>query len=127
MDFAQCPYSLSREEVEGGDLPEMVELCAASDQLEHGLCRLRTPMRFDFDPENNTEVHPGAHVHMQHGDCRCGSVGAISVGKFVKFVFRTAYPHIWVEHGFLRELPEAELERCNDCLRTTDVHFAWDV
>ena len=54
---------------------------------------MRSPLRFDFDPSNTSDLHPATHVHMQHADCRISAKRPICFNTFIKFVFKNFYPN----------------------------------
>jgi hypothetical protein len=66
--------------------------------------RMRSPVRFDFDLDNQAVDHPGSHLHISHEECRWPVFGPLSVGHFARFVFRHFYPDLWSEHEFLRSI-----------------------
>lgn len=78
--------------------------------------RLRTPLRFDYSIVQDLEDHSCSHLHMQTDACRLPVLGPLSVGRFVQIVFRNFYPHLWVEHEYLREF------RCHPISRTINRH-----
>jgi hypothetical protein len=72
--------------------------------LQH-LFKLSSPFRFDYDPEAQTNTHPASHLHLVSEDCRWPIYGPISVGHFVRFVFRHFYPSLWHKFEILRSWP----------------------
>lgn len=69
--------------------------------------RLRSPLRFDFDLDAQAEGHPASHLHISHEDCRIPVYGPVSVGHFVRFVFRHFYRGLFDAHGMLRTWPQS--------------------
>ena len=65
--------------------------------------RLRTPIRFDYDPDNARENHPASHLHLCHSECRIPVFAPLSIGHFVHFIFCNFYPELWNECSFLRD------------------------
>lgn len=55
------------------------------------LC-FRSTVRFDFDSNNNTEVHPISHVHFQHSNTRINSENPICFSSFLKYIIQNYYP-----------------------------------
>jgi len=74
--------------------------------------RARATLRFDYDPGRAATDHPGAHLHFCGEGSRWPTFGPLSVGHFVRFVFRHHYPDIWAEHEFLRQWPIQRGVRC---------------
>jgi hypothetical protein len=75
------------------------------DSEELPKLQLRSPIRFDFDPDAQTPGHPASHVHVSNGGCRIPVYAPLSLGHFVRFIFRHFYPAAWQEHEFLRSWP----------------------
>lgn len=69
---------------------------------EQNLLRFSTPFRFDYDPSSQTDTHPASHLHVLNEECRWPVFGPISVGHFVRFVFRHFYPKVWSQYDVLR-------------------------
>ncbi len=99
--YYPCPLSVDRDE--DGDIP-ILDLI---DLLEEGeiVARLRqeTPLRFEFDPSAATEDHPASHLHMSRNCCRIPVYAPLTLGRFLRFVFKYFYPDAWNTHKFLRE------------------------
>lgn len=79
------------------DLCAAVELCMDSPAKAAALCELclRSPMRFDFDPDRASEEHPEVHLHTQFDDTRIHVDRPMSFTTFVKMVFKTFYRETW--------------------------------
>lgn len=65
---------------------------------------MRSPLRFDFDSSNNTELHPVVHVHLQHNECRLSAKKPICFNTFIKFVFLNFYNSDPLVSQFLKVL-----------------------
>lgn len=109
-DEAFDVYPLSGREA----ITELAEGEGLSDALESNadvvtapFIALRSPMRFDYDPGAAGVDHPAGHLHVSHQQCRIPVFGPVSLGHFVRFVFRHFYPDDWRVHGFLRDWPMA--------------------
>ena len=64
--------------------------------------RLRSTLRFDFDPDAQRADHPSSHLHFAGEQSRWAAFGPLCVGHFVRFLFRHAYPEVFADHEFLR-------------------------
>ncbi len=62
---------------------------ASSNQSEF---IMRSPVRIDFDSTNNTNLHPRAHIHLEHSDCRINTEQPICFNQFIKFIITNFYP-----------------------------------
>jgi hypothetical protein len=115
LGYYPCPLRVERNDYSAElDFGEAVGLLFDSETLavldESHLVgatrlRLRSPVRFDFDSEGATLDHAASHVHLLSSECRWPVFGPVSVGHFVRFVFRRFYTDAWREHSFLREWP----------------------
>lgn len=54
--------------------------------------KMRSPIRIDFDSNNNSVKHPQSHMHIQHEDARLNTDTPICFNRFVDFIFRNFYP-----------------------------------
>lgn len=70
-----------------------------------GILRLRSTLRFDYDTAAHRPDHPCSHVHLSQERMRWAVLGPLSLGHFVRFVFRHFFPDWWAEHEFLRDWP----------------------
>jgi hypothetical protein len=75
--------SLHQEALDSGKDPTFVTL------------RLRSPLRFDYAPNASTPTEPASHIHITNPDARIPVYAPLSVGHFVRFVFRHFYPGAW--------------------------------
>ncbi len=67
---------------------------SASNQSEF---IMRSPIRIDFDGNNNTSVHPRAHMHIEHHDCRINTERPVCFNRFVRFIIANFYPQLAVD------------------------------
>lgn len=93
------------------------------EPLEDAWLRLRSPMRFDFYLHEEGRNHSRCHVHIGDNECRVPVFGPLSVGDFVRFVFRNFYPAIWEEHEFLQTWPLGIGTRTIGDTEELQVHF----
>jgi hypothetical protein len=99
--YYPCPFEIPQDELKDSPLLDVIELYSGAG---YELIRLRSPLRFDYDPRNPSEGHPASHLHMLFPYCRCPVVSPLTLGHFVYFVFCYFYPIIWREHSFLRNI-----------------------
>jgi len=109
LGFYSPPVSLPQEELDlyleyGLTLHDLLSDKIASDNFASDL-RLKSPIRFDFDAENNRENHPASHLHLSESHCRIAVFAPLSIGHFIHFVFRHFYPDCWKQHDFIRRWP----------------------
>lgn len=54
---------------------------------------MRSPIRYDYDIENDRAMHPASHIHMQHAECRISARQPICFNTFIRFIFQNFYPN----------------------------------
>lgn len=118
--FYPCPVDPDPELLLLAPVLDVVELYVDSDL---GHIRLRSPMRFDYS-SNEGAGYPQAHVHISWLHCRCPVYAPLSLGHFVRFVFASFYPELWLEHDFLREWPTEQYEKTILDCHEDGLHFA---
>jgi hypothetical protein len=88
---------------------------------------LRSPIRFDYDPEAEQPGHPAAHLTLNGPDCRIGCIAPIHPYQFLDFVYRHFYPELhdlgrdWFHGGAQRRFDERVL---TDEVRG-QMHITW--
>ena len=88
-----APIIISEEEVDELGIREAVNMYFSDEDSRNKKAIMRSPLRFDFDPSNTSDLHPATHVHMQHADCRISAKRPICFNTFIKFVFKNFYPN----------------------------------
>jgi hypothetical protein len=119
--YYACPFDIDVKDLLSLPLLDLIQL-----HQEGGmdLLRLRSPLRFEYDPNNADEGHPVSHVHLLWAHSRCSVVAPISIGHFVKFVFSHFYPAIWSEFDFLRKWPTHLEDRTITVSEEEILHFS---
>lgn len=82
------------------------------DQEWHQNIRMRSPVRIDFDCNNNKRDHPHSHLHIQHEETRIYTGSPICFNRFIDFIFRNFYPEFtfsFSQYDFINyKLPDLE-------------------
>jgi len=100
--FYPCPVLVAGDQVSGElSLQDLVEMTLAEKVRDR--VRLRSPLRFDFDGDAARRGHSASHLHLAYTECRWPVYGPLSLGHFVRFVFRHFYPDLWRDHVGLRQ------------------------
>ena len=86
-----CPVKIDESFLECCSLEEIIEMTLADKEAERYI-RMRSPIRIDFDVENDNEGHPGAHIHMEHEECRISTVEPICFNRFMNYIVKSFYP-----------------------------------
>jgi len=109
--YYPCPVVINEEDFElTEDVGELFDYLLEQDAkafllpegTETARLRLRSPIRFEFEPTQESADHPATHLHTHHNDCRWAVFGPLSLGHFVRFVFKNFYPDAWAKNEFLR-------------------------
>lgn len=119
--YYPCPFDIDAEEFLMSSIGDLVET-----YRDHGsdLFRLRTPIRFDYDPDNAKKNHPATHAHFLWEHCRCSLAAPISLGHFIKFVFNNFYPQLWENYDFIKEWPQEMAARTITPSEERLIHFS---
>lgn len=97
LAYVPCPFIVDRELLELGEpIADVVELHRDDDSTSMAL---RSPVRFDYDPQAAKPGHPAVHMTINSADCRIACVAPMHVHRFVDFVFRHFYPQMWRAHA----------------------------
>jgi hypothetical protein len=105
----------------GYGLVEILEDLSPQELKER--LNLQSPIRFDFNREKAREDHPASHVHMLRNECRIPVFAPLSIGHFVKFVFRQFYPEKWKDSVFLQDWPCTRFDRTVTRLQEKQIHL----
>lgn len=106
LAYVPCPFNLDPTLLLTEPMVDLLRLYAGQTTTE---VRIRTTVRFDFDPANQALGHPASHVSFNFSHCRIACATALSLGHFIAFIFYNFYPELWLGHKYLRELPRARL------------------
>lgn len=87
-----APIIIPEEDVDELGIREAVNMYFSDEESRRKKVIMRSPIRFDFDSTNVSELHPATHVHMQHANCRISAKRPICFNTFIKFVFKNFYP-----------------------------------
>lgn len=127
LAYVPCPVDVSDRESqeyleEGLAWGEVVRSKLSSAEEVH----MKTAVRFDYDPANAALDHPASHFTMNTVDCRIACATPMRLGRFLDFIFRTFYPHLYKEHAYLRSFTKVGWfeAKMMDAHRD-DLHFAW--
>ncbi len=105
-----APVAVNVEDARSQDIAELVEeglygagvkLSEDDDDAED--LRLVTPVRFDYDRLAQKDGHPACHLTINRHCCRIPVFGPLSLGHFIRFVFRHFYPTQWDNTERLRD------------------------
>lgn len=122
--YYPCPVhseSISTaEDVPLGDVINDMNL----DDLKESL-RLRSPLRFDFDPENASNQHPSSHLTINMSSCRVPLRAYMDTRRFIEFVLKNFYPETWERASQLIDFPNIHTPTCIEQSDTHTLHINW--
>ncbi|MFE6645025.1 DUF2290 domain-containing protein [Nocardioides sp. NPDC057772] len=123
LAYIPCPFAVDPDLLASGEpLADIIDIYRDGDAL------LRSPIRFDFDPEASKAGHPAAHMTLNGVDCRIAAVAPVHALRFADFVFRNFYAELWVAHqpffsaATARHLGPAVITD----VERQELHVAWD-
>lgn len=121
LAYIPCPFDVSGL-LESETLGEVIEMFRAGtvDEVE-----LLSPIRFDFDPASAKPGHPVSHMTLLRPSARIAAAGPVSLGHFIRFVFRHFYPRLWGAHRFLREWEQLGDIRTISTDEERELHLNW--
>lgn len=101
--YYPCPFDVDEELLRTEPVLDAISLYQGrGDSVVH----LRTPLRFDCDLLSQVEGHPATHLTLLSSHCRWAVVAPLSLGHFIRFIFRHFYPQLWHAHDFIRTWPQ---------------------
>ena len=118
--YFPCPFDFDQELLEVFALVDVIDFYRDHETAN---VRLRSPLRFDYQPDTNLESHPNSHMTFQWSHTRVPVMAPISPGHFIHFVFKNFYPTMWEVHDFLQEWPKHEFESTITHDQQRTLHF----
>jgi hypothetical protein len=100
--YYPCPFDVDYELLRSEPIGDVIAYYSESRDIN---INLRSPFRFDYDERSAKAGHPSVHMHLINAECRWPVSHPVSVGDFIRLIFRHFYPNMWVTHDFLREWP----------------------
>ena len=95
------------------------------EDLRNGI-KLRSPIRFDYDPKNSADNHPASHLTVNETCCRVPLKAHMDAKRFIDFVFTNFYPHVWDQLKDLLTLPNKNPPVCIEDSDKNKVHINWN-
>jgi len=106
--YYPCPFDVDPVLFNAADALEVLDLyCSQGIDT----VRLRSPLRFDYDPQNQRDFHPASHLTFLSESCRWAVASPLSPGHFIGFIFHHFYPVQWSNLSFIRNWPHQQGER----------------
>lgn len=86
-----CPANINEEDAVELSLDDAIIMAIISEEKEDNVI-MRSPVRIDFDANNDTPKHPKSHIHFQNADTRINSNYPICFNRFIDFIIKNFYP-----------------------------------
>ena len=127
--FLPCPVRLERSYLseaigQGSSIAEGIgRFIEGHDQAPFVI---RAPFRFEYSKNGGPTGHPRSHVHLGTSDGRIAVSHRLTVGRFLKFIFRNFYHYefkSFESSPLLRELSTTEDERADKVFHDEELHF----
>lgn len=101
LAYIPCPFDIGDDGAERLRMEPILDLINGYRDCGEEYLRLRSPIRFDYDPTAASLEHPASHITLNHQDCRIPACAPLTLAQFIEFIFRRFYPSVWAEHDFL--------------------------
>ncbi len=97
LAFYPCPFEIEREDLLELGASELIELISVGNGLDAVF--LRSPLRFDYSPDDADVGHPASHLTLNWAHCRVAVTSPLSFGHFVQNNFPAIFiPKMWASH-----------------------------
>lgn len=123
LAYIPSPYELRSIWADGDSIYDVLDLVTdgrADDVL------LRGSLRFDYDPGAAAPMHSASHLTLLSVNARIPAVGPLSLGHFVRFIFKHFYPEEWRDNAFLRSWGLDYGTRTISQNDTYEMHVGWN-
>ena len=123
--FYPNPFDVVWEESDGRTIEEVIEDLRPDERRD--MLRLRTPVRFDYQPMDIGDLHSPCHMHIVRECCRVPVRSAMPPRVFLEFVFRNFYPEHWTDQRdrlFAQQLKRLGTWNTPTTIEPNDVKFA---
>lgn len=92
FSWIPCPLSIDSYHTSIELEPELISEEIVEEKYPKDRLMMRSPVRFDYDSQNNTPEHPGSHIHFQNSETRINTGQPVCFNTFVKHIIETYYP-----------------------------------
>ena len=86
---------------------------------------LRGPIRFDYDPDAAGPNHPQSHMTIGADSCRIPITRPITLGHFVRFIFRHFYPYLHQAYDVLAAWRIGTGQAVREVAAPDELHLNW--
>lgn len=87
-----APIELTTEIIDNESIIDFILQKMNEGALE--TLRLRSPIRFDYAPDDTKDRHPTVHMHISHEDCRIPVRSPLCLRDFMIFIVDNFYPDL---------------------------------
>lgn len=122
--FIPCPFEVD-DELREFFRSEPVANVLRELSWESSRLRLRTPIRFDYDPDAAGDDHPDSHMTLNTDQCRMPVFAPLCLGDFIRLIFRNFYVEIYNAHEFVAKFRTEASATCLRELHGLHAHLFW--
>ncbi|WP_435248158.1 DUF2290 domain-containing protein [Vibrio sp. nBUS_14] len=97
-----CPVLVDSSDLDGNDITDIILEKMTKGDIES--FRSRSPLRFDYAPNQATEEHPTVHMHLSEETCRIPVKSPLCLREFVTFIVMNFYDVLVQDASLYRDL-----------------------
>ncbi|WP_341395553.1 DUF2290 domain-containing protein [Arthrobacter sp. G119Y2] len=124
LAYIPCPYDVDLDLLaEGAPIVDVIDLYLDDMPV------LRSPIRFDYDPDAAGIGHPATHMTVNGTSCRIACIAPLHIHRFADFVFRNFYAEFWLVHQSFFEAASSRHIGTKSLTSSESriPHFSWDL
>jgi hypothetical protein len=125
LAYIPCPFDIGDDGAERLRIEPILDVIDGYRDRGEEYLRLRSPIRFDYDPTAASLEHPASHITLNHQDCRIPACAPLTLAQFIEFIFRRFYPSVWAEHDFLADADQHPWRREIVGEHEQSLHLNW--
>ena len=124
--YHPCPFPVKKDDMDqfDGGLVDFIHSTFMNDVNDHLL--LRSPIRFDYAPDEAADLHPASHLTLNEPGCRIPARAPLQVGTFIEFVFQNFYLDAWKHYTARIEKFPHEDEECLSAYDRRRIYLNWE-
>jgi hypothetical protein len=112
LAYFPCPFPITGHDVTyyDGGLADLIVDQFMPKVEEHLL--LKSPVRFDYAPEEAADYHPASHITINDSSCRIPARAPLRFDTFMKFILENFYMEVWSNEKIAAALNFTNEEEC---------------
>jgi len=125
LAYIPCPFDIEEEGADRLRMEPIIDVIDGYRDRGEEYLRLRSPVRFDYDPAAASSEHPASHFTLNHQDCRIPVCAPLTLEQFIEFVFLRFYPEVWAKQDFLADVEPRLWRREIAVEHERSLHLNW--